>query len=179
MPDRVVGDMDSISDAARAAFADRLIPVTEQDSTDFAKALRLGGAPWTLAVGFLGGRLDHALACLTTLAETRAPCVLLGADDCVCMLPAEGLRLALPVGSRLSLWPLGPAEGRGTGLVWPVDGLAMAPDGRVGTSNRTCVPEIRLRFEGAPVALILEAGRVGAMLAALGLGARPSGRPIL
>lgn len=173
-PDRVVGDMDSLSEAARRAFADRLHPVTEQDSTDFAKALRTSRAPWTLAVGFLGARLDHTLAVLSELARSRARCVLLSESDCVCILP-QSLTVALPVGSRVSLWPLGPARGRSTGLHWPVDGIEMAPDGRVGTSNRSTRPEITLAFEGAPVALLLEARAVGAMLDALDFRPRPRG----
>lgn len=178
-PEWVVGDMDSISDAARSTFADRLRPVAEQDSTDFAKALARSDAPWTLAVGFLGQRLDHTLACLSTLAETRARCVLLGETDCLCLLPGRPVTLALPVGSRLSLWPLAPARGRSVGLAWPVDGIAMAPDGRVGTSNRTTEPEVALDFAGAPVALILDAAAVPALVRALGLGPRPGAAPSL
>jgi thiamine pyrophosphokinase len=171
-PDRVVGDMDSLSPEARAAFADRMHPIAEQDSTDFDKALRTGTAPWFLGVGFLGARLDHALACLTTLAQRRAPCVLLGDEDCLCVLPPRPLRLAAEVGARVSLWPLGPAMGRSTGLRWPVDGIEMAPGGRVGTSNAAAAAEIEIAFEGAPVVLILEARAVASLIAALDFGPR-------
>jgi thiamine pyrophosphokinase len=164
--------MDSISEQARATFAAILQPIAEQDSTDFAKALRTSRAPWVLAVGFLGARVDHTLACLSTLAESRAPCVLLSETDCVCVLPERPVQLALPLGSRVSLWPLGPARGTSAGLHWPVDGLAMAPGGRVGTSNRSDAPEVTLAFEGGPVAVILEADALEAMLNALGFEPR-------
>ncbi|TFL19835.1 thiamine diphosphokinase [Jannaschia formosa] len=177
-PDRVVGDMDSISPAARAEFAEVMHPVAEQDSTDFAKALRSSEAPWTLGVGFLGARIDHTLACLSEMARGRARCVLLGEADCVCILPPR-LSLCLPLGSRVSLWPLGPAEGRSTGLEWPVDGIAMAPDGRIGTSNRSISPEVTLRFEGAPVALLLPSDAIAPLLEALGFRSRPSAPPAL
>lgn len=178
-PEWVAGDMDSISVDGRTAFADRLRVVSEQDSTDFAKCLRLSDAPWTIAVGFLGARLDHTLACLSTLSSMRARCVLLGSEDCVCILPARPLRLSLPVGSRLSLWPLGQAEGRSRGLRWPVDGIAMAPDGRVGTSNETTARDVTLAFAGAPVALILEASALPALLEALHFRPRPAPAPSL
>lgn len=153
VPEAVIGDMDSISDAARHAFADRLNHVAEQDSTDFAKALRLSPARFTLAVGFLGARLDHALACLTELARNRAPVILLDESDCVCIAPAR-LHLALAPGTRVSLWPLARASGRSEGLHWPIDGLVLDPLGRVGTSNRATGP-VTLALDGGPVALIL------------------------
>ena len=166
VPDLVVGDLDSISDAARAAFADRLLHLPGQDDTDFEKALRASPASLTIAVGFLGARVDHFLACLSVLARTGAPCLLLGAHDCVFVAPPGApLALDLAPGTRVSLWPLGPATGRGSGLRWPVDGIAMAPGDRVGTSNAATGP-VRLAFDGAPMAVILPADALEAALAA-------------
>lgn len=172
-PSRVIGDMDSISTAARTAFADRLEPIAEQDSTDFAKALRSTDAAFTLAVGFLGARVDHFLACLTEMARTRAPVILLGEADCVCIAPSK-IRLGLGPGARVSLWPLGRATGQSTGLRWPIDGLTLDPVGRVGTSNAATGP-VTLSLDGAPTALILEAGALDALLDGLELGSRGAG----
>ncbi|MDB2407588.1 thiamine diphosphokinase [Jannaschia sp.] len=177
-PARVVGDMDSLSPTARTAFTPVLNEIAEQDSTDFAKALRTSDAPWTVGVGFLGARLDHTLACLTELARSRARCVLLGEEDCVCILPPH-LTLHLPVGSRVSLWPLGRACGRSTGLHWPVDGIEMAPASRVGTSNHSDAPDITLAFDGAPVALLLAADAIEALLEGLDFRPRPPASPPL
>ena len=176
-PARVVGDMDSLSDAARTAFADVLDPIAEQDSTDFAKALRSSEAPYVIAVGFIGARVDHFLACLTELArrEESAPCVLLGEEDCVCLLPARA-RLTLPVGCRVSLWPLGPATARSTGLEWPLDGLDFAPTVRVGTSNRANAPDVRIDLDGGPMVLLLPADQLTAMLRMLEIDTRPTGQ---
>jgi thiamine pyrophosphokinase len=58
-PVAVIGDMDSISDAAKDAYRDVLHPITEQDSTDFDKALRHIVAPLVLGAGFSGARIDH------------------------------------------------------------------------------------------------------------------------
>lgn len=165
VPDLVVGDLDSISAQARAAFADRILHVVEQDSTDFEKALRASPAPLTIAVGFLGARIDHALACLSALARDGAPCILLSEADCVFMAVAE-LRLDLTPGTRVSFWPMGPVTGRSSGLRWPIDGIAMAPAGRVGTSNMAEGP-VRATLDGGPVAVILPASALPAALAAL------------
>jgi thiamine pyrophosphokinase len=178
VPDLVVGDMDSISDPARAAFADRLRPVAEQDSTDLAKALAAAPGP-ALILGASGGRVDHLLAALSTLAEVaaagRAPCVMLGPEDCACVLPAAAEMTLMP-GDRVSLWPMGPATARSEGLEWPLDGIAFAPDARVGTSNRATAARVRIEARGAPMLLLLGAHRLEAMLALVGFPPRP-GRP--
>ncbi|WP_308917037.1 thiamine diphosphokinase [Jannaschia sp. LMIT008] len=170
-PAAVVGDMDSLSPAARSAFRDVLVPVAEQNSTDFAKALRHADADFVLAVGFLGGRIDHALAVFSHLAErgSGAPAVvLLSAEDCVCLAPRR-LALDLAPGCRVSLWPLGRARLRSTGLRWPLDGLMLEPAGRVGTSNRATGP-VTLRCDG-PCLLIVPLDALDALASGLGIGA--------
>jgi thiamine pyrophosphokinase len=63
VPRAVIGDMDSLSAAARDTIpAARIHPVPEQDSTDFEKALSRIRAPLVLGLGFMGPRLDHMLA---------------------------------------------------------------------------------------------------------------------
>src|SRR6056297_2183593 len=95
MPEAVIGDMDSISDVARARVgAARLHAIAEQESTDFDKCLRSIEAPLVVAVGFDGHRMDHALAAFNTLARhpDRA-CVILGAGDVAFLAPARPLAL--------------------------------------------------------------------------------------
>ena len=167
-PERVVGDLDSASPAARAAFADRTIHVAEQDSTDFAKALRHLDAPFVLGIGFLGARIDHALAAFSHMAARgagAAPVVLLSDHDCAALVPAA-LTLALEAGDRVSLWPLGEARLRSEGLRWPLGGLALRPDGQVGTSNLAEGP-VRLSCDG-PCLILLDPARLDALLAGLG-----------
>jgi len=166
LPERVTGDMDSLTDTARDAFGDRLDPVPEQDSTDFEKALRGVTAPFVLATGFLGGRVDHALAVFSHMAARQGPpVVLLSEDDCVALCPAR-LQLDLAEGDRVSLWPLAPCRLASTGLHWPLDGLTLRPAGRVGTSNRA-EGRVTLECDG-PCLLIVDAFRLDALLAGLG-----------
>lgn len=175
MPRLVIGDFDSISDRARAALPpDRLHHVAEQESTDFEKCLRAVAAPLILGIGFLGARLDHALAAMNALA--RHPdrrCVLVGEAD-ICFLCPPALHLAPPVGSRLSLFPLGPVRGESEGLRWPIDGIGFASEGRIGTSNEVTGP-VRLRIGTGAMLAIQPEAELEATAAALMAGAAAAG----
>ena len=145
-PEAVIGDLDSISAAAKRRLAGRLHLIPEQVTTDFDKALRSIAAPFVIGVGFAGARLDHGLAVLNALvrhAERR--CFILGARDVVFVAPLD-MRLTLPVGSRLSLYPMGAVQGESEGLRWPLQGIRFAPDGMIGTSNEVSGP-VRLRCD--------------------------------
>ncbi len=137
MPCAVIGDMDSLSDGDRAAVGqERIHQIDEQDSTDFDKCLRSVQAPLLLGVGFLGARMDHHLAaCNSLVRHPWQRCVLLGEAD-LTFLAQPRLRIGLPVGTPMSLFPMGAVEGMSDGLEWPVQGHCFAPDGKVGTSNR-------------------------------------------
>lgn len=169
-PDRVIGDLDSLGGEARAALAPgRIVEIAEQDSTDFEKCLSRISAPFVIAVGFTGLRLDHTLAALSVLIRQEwAPVLMLGSDDLVFVAPPR-IELPLEEGTRVSLYPMGPSRGRSTGLVWPIDGLDFAPDGRVGTSNRAEGP-VTLEIEG-PMLVMLPRDCLPLAMAALGLGA--------
>lgn len=165
-PAAVWGDFDSLSEAARAAIpAENLHRIAEQDSTDFEKCLSRIDAPLVIGLGFSGARQDHFLAALSTLARRLGPpCILLAGDDAIALAPPE-IALDLPPGTRVSLFPMGPARGRSQGLEWPTDGLDLAPDGRVGTSNRATGP-LRLAIEG-PMLLILPRAHLADLAQAL------------
>ena len=167
-PEAVIGDFDSISAAARARLTGRLHSIPEQATTDFDKALRSIDAPFVVGVGFSGARADHGLAVLNALvrhAERR--CFILGAQDVVFLAPPE-MALRLPLGSRLSLFPMGAVEGQSEGLRWPLQGIAFAPDGIIGTSNAVSGP-VRLRFSAPRMLVILPRTALAAALDSFGL----------
>jgi thiamine pyrophosphokinase len=171
-PAAVIGDLDSLKGPVPA---DRLFPIREQETTDFDKALRSIAAPFVLALGILGGRLDHELAALSTLVSRRAmPCLAVGRHDVVFAAPPR-LTLALRPGDRLSLYPLLPVTGRSQGLVWPIDGLDFAPDRRIGTSNRVEHGPVALAFDAPGMIVALPRARLDAALAAL-IPAPPAAR---
>lgn len=163
-PEAVIGDFDSLSPATRAALPPaRLHHVAEQDSTDFEKCLQRLRAPMILGVGLLGARIDHQLAALSALlAHPHQPCLLLGSHDIAFAAPPQ-IALELPVGSRLSLYPLATVTGRSRGLEWPIDGLELSPAGQIGTSNRVTGP-LRLCFERPGMIVITPPEALGALL---------------
>lgn len=167
LPDAVIGDMDSLPEAQIARVpADRLHRLAEQDTTDFDKALRHVVTPLAIGAGFLGARSDHALAALTVLARhADRRCILAGEAELIFLCPPE-IALDPGVGGWLSLYPLGPVEGRSEGLEWPIDGLAFAPDTRVGTSNRVTGP-VRLSFQAPLMLAIMPRAELAATAGAL------------
>ena len=166
-PEAVIGDLDSLSDAARGALGDtRLIEVAEQESTDFEKALLHIDAPFVLATGFTAGRLDHTLAVCRALVRRIGPrTIVLGADDVIFAAPST-LDLDLAPGSRLSLFPMAAVTGRSTGLQWPIEGLAFHPSGQIGTSNIVTGP-VSLAFDGPGMLVILPRSALAAALTSL------------
>lgn len=172
LPECVIGDLDSLSGPGRATMGPaRLHHIAEQETTDFDKALRCISAPFVLAVGFTGARLDHTLGVFNTLAcHPGRRCLVLGAED-VCFLAPPTLDLLLAPGTRLSLFPLGAVTGQSRGLEWPIDGLIFGPDARTGLSNRVSAPEVRLAVSAPRMLVILPASALDAALQALGAGA--------
>ncbi len=166
-PDAVIGDMDSISDTAKAVIpADRLHPSDDQDTTDFDKCLGAVEAPLIIGAGFTGERQDHQLACYNTLVRFPAQrCVLLGQDELVFLAPPT-LRLALQPGCRVSLFPFGAVEGVSDGLEWEIGGLNFAPDGRAGTSNRAKGP-VQMSFTAPKMLMLLSAETLHVVVQAL------------
>lgn len=168
-PLAVVGDMDSITPAARAAFADVLHPIPAQDDTDFDKALAVIDAPFVLGLGFVGARMDHGLAVLAgLLRRPDLPVFLLGGRDVMFLAPPR-LSLDLPRGARVSLFPFGAVRGQSTGLEWPIGGVDFAPDRAIGTSNRALGGAVTLEFDAAKMVIILPRLHLGAALSGFGL----------
>lgn len=155
VPEAVIGDFDSISEATRAALPQSALhPITEQDSTDFDKCLRNISAPLVIGIGFSGDRLDHQLACYNTLVRHPSQrCLLLGREELVFLAPPSCL-LPLDAGTTVSLFPMGAVEGHSDGLEWEIGGLNFAPDGKVGTSNRAKGP-VQLSITSPKMLVIL------------------------
>jgi thiamine pyrophosphokinase len=158
----VIGDMDSLRDAARLRAAGvAVFEVAEQDSTDLEKCLYSVEAPLFVGLGFLGGRIDHHLAAMNALAKHPAKrVVLIGGED-LCFLCPPRFEIALAAGTRVSLFPMGEVAGQEwEGLRWPADG-SFRPDGRIGTSNAAVGGPVRLGFDAPRMLVILPAALLG------------------
>ena len=171
-PRAVIGDMDSIADPARwRASPATFVHLAEQETTDFEKCLYATEAPLYLAVGFTGRRLDHTLAVLHTLLRYPGKRVVLVGEHEVGALapPGATLRLGVTPGARVSIYPLLPVTAtRSRGLVWPIDGLALAPGTRIATSNEASQPVVELAFDGPGALVMLEREALGALVGAIG-----------
>ena len=123
-PKQVIGDLDSLSPSLRSEMdPSRVIHVAEQDTTDFEKLLIRVDAPFMLAIGFMGGRIDHQMAVqtvLTAYAHRKIICV--GDEDVMFVSP---LKLICPW-MRVPAYRCihGPCAGAINGAVlvdrWPV-----------------------------------------------------------
>lgn len=168
IPKAVIGDFDSVDATTIAQIpSERLHRISEQDSTDFEKCLHHINAPYILAIGFTGRRLDHELAVYNAL--TRQPdkrCIVLGEVDLCFLLPAD-IQLALPIGTRVSLFPLAQCRVSSTGLHWPVQDMEMAPDGKIGTSNHAAADVVTITVNAPKMLMILPLAHLKAVINAL------------
>lgn len=140
-PDCIIGDMDSMQNS----YTCPIHHFSDQNSTDFDKALRNISAPLLVAFGVLGDRFDHGLATLQSLTrhEMAMKTTLIGREDAICYVQAERKELNLPVASRISLWCMENTEFLASrGLRYPLDGLTLGPSETQGTSNITSKADI-------------------------------------
>ncbi len=167
-PDVILGDFDSLP----SPFPDSLQGVTrrqitDQDSTDFDKALRSIEADLYLCAGFTDGRIDHLLACFHSLLKRpERQAVLVSESDVVTLLPPK-ISIDLVSGARVSVFPLKAGETRSQGLKWPLDGLALHPGGVVSTSNEAVGGPVRLLADGPHSLLILPRKYLDPLVSAL------------
>lgn len=148
-PLAVIGDLDSISPQAHAAFADRLWQIPEQETTDFEKALTRVTAPFVIALGFTGGRMDHALSVLNVMARMPDRGVfLVDADDVSYLAPQGDSVVDLAAGTRVSLMPLGDVRASVAGVAWPFTDWALHPVGRNSASNMATGGPVRISAQG-------------------------------
>ena len=133
-PDYVVGDGDSLSAADRNALGDRFVRVTEQDTNDLCKAFRFVQSMHRISdeisvalLGTTGLREDHALANIFHLIDFAAeiPDTSIITDYGTFVVVRDEQTFPLP-DTRVS----------SRGLVWPLDGVDLAPLWR-GSLNRT------------------------------------------
>lgn len=156
VPERVIGDLDSLDPDLRDRLGARVVHVADQDSTDFDKCLSRISAPFVIGLGFDGGRLDHTLAAMTSLVRHgKARVVLFCAED-ICFLAPPRISLDLKPGARVSVFPMVSVTGRSAGLRWPIEGLEFSPSTTIGTSNQAGQARVDLEFDMSGMLVLLE-----------------------
>jgi thiamine pyrophosphokinase len=172
IPAAIVGDFDSLADPAGWDDRTRLIPIAEQETTDFEKALYSTSAPVTVALGMTGKRFDHTLAALDAVTRYAARRRIVLVDECDVALALTGpFSFAVEPSARVSVHPLTPTRfARSTGLKYPLDGLLLAPGIRTGTSNEASAPTFTIEpatGDAGVYLLILERRWLAELIAAL------------
>ncbi|MCY3880021.1 MAG: thiamine diphosphokinase [Rhodobacteraceae bacterium] len=158
-PGWVIGDMDSVGENMEASLPDTVFhQIEEQDSTDFDKCLSSLKAPFFIAVGVTGSRLDHGLAALNVMTRRYRQKIILLSETDICFICPPELRLQLEPGVRISFFPMAEVSGWSEGLKWRIKGIPFRPDGIVGTSNETDSGTIRFGFERPLMAVIMPCG---------------------
>ncbi len=156
IPTAVIGDMDSLPPDVNGVLPPEIFHrISQQDTTDFDKCLARIVAPFAIATGVTGARVDHTLGVLNSLSRFQEfPVLVLSDCDVIFACPAV-LRLRLPVGTRFSLFPMAAATARSRGLKWPLDGIGFAPSGRTAISNQTSAEQVEITPDGRGMLCIL------------------------
>lgn len=161
MPEAIIGDFDSLQNPMGWLGRTRLMQITEQDTTDFEKALYSTRAPVTVALGMTGKRFDHTLAALDAVArQARERTIILVDEGDLAMALTGTFSFEVQRGDRVSVHPLAPIRFRKSiGLKYPLDGVRLAPGERTGTSNEAVSGPFRIEPEPrtkAPWLLIVD-----------------------
>jgi thiamine pyrophosphokinase len=156
IPYAAIGDMDSISkEFFNQNPSVKKMEILEQDSTDFEKCLRKVNAKFAIAIGFLGARLDHELAALNAIAShNKYPVLLIGEEDVIFSCP-DILKLYLPIGTRVSLFPLTNISVSTEGLYWNLYNEKLSPLERIGTSNISSNHQVNVKIDNQGLLVIL------------------------
>ena len=171
-PELIIGDFDSLKNPHAWLGKTRLMQITEQETTDFEKALYSTRAPVTVALGMTGGRFDHTLAALDAVTRhaVKRKIVLVDEEDVAVPL-TEAFSFEVEPGARVSIHPLAPVTfGTSEGLKYPLDALKLAPGVRTGTSNEALTGPFRIVPEegvNAPYLLILPRTYLAPLIAKL------------
>ena len=153
-PNYVVGDGDSLSAADRDALGDRFVRAAEQDTNDLCKAFRfvytmprISDEISVALLGTTGLREDHALANIFHLVDFTAeiPDTSIITDYGTFVAVRGEQTFPCHPGEAVSVFaPLPDTSVSSRGLVWPLDGVDLAPLWR-GSLNRTAGIAFTLR----------------------------------
>ncbi len=140
-PDLAVGDFDSLGYVPKGVATEIYPP--EKDDTDLGIAIKAGisrGCHTFYILGATGGRLDHTLAALQSmaaLAEDKKTVFLFGRDFTATVIGGGSLRFPQGYGGTVSVFAFG-GECRGVelrGLRYPLKDATLSPRMPLGVSN--------------------------------------------
>lgn len=163
-PDLVVGDFDSLGYVPEDEQVVR--HPAEKDDTDTMLAARIGierGYRTFLLLGGVGGRLDHTLANIQTLAflrESGARAALIGEGESITLIQNEALRFRAGLSGIISVFSYG-SVAYGVyerGLAYALTDATLTDTNPLGVSNA---------FTGEPAEVRVRDGRLVVLFAGL------------
>ena len=154
-PAWVIGDLDSLSSAARARWSDRLVAVSDPESNDLTKAFRFCVARgWRdlAIVGATGLREDHTLGNLSLLPDFAQEAEVILLTDTGTFRPLlRSARLRAHPGQQVSIFSFDPRTAiTSEGLRYPLRRLRLSRWWQA-TLNEASGDGFDLSFEGGPL----------------------------
>jgi thiamine pyrophosphokinase len=154
-PAWVIGDLDSLSPAARVRWPGRVVAVSDPESNDLTKAFRFcvsRGWRDLVIVGATGLREDHTLGNLSLLPDFAQEAEVLLLTDTGTFRPMlRSARLRAHPGQQVSIFSFDPRTViTSEGLRYPLRRLRLSRWWQA-TLNEACGDEFDLIFEGGPL----------------------------
>jgi len=168
LPDRVIGDMDSLPESLRKKYSDIIVKIDEQEHNDQTKAFRwamenLEGMESITILGATGQREDHTIGNISLLMEYARMYDLEGAgiqvqmitDHATVVAVTDTVEMDCSEGRQISIFsPDNTLKIKSEGLRWKTDDVVF-DNWWKATLNRAVQDNIRLEFSHRSIALIM------------------------
>ena len=168
LPDRVIGDMDSLPESLRKKHSDIIVKIDEQEHNDQTKAFRwamenLVDIESITILGATGQREDHTIGNISLLMEYARMYDLEGAgiqvqmitDHATVVAVTDTVEMDCGEGRQISIFsPDNTLKIKSEGLRWKTDDVVF-DNWWKATLNRAVQDNIRLEFSHRSIALIM------------------------
>ena len=168
LPDKVVGDMDSLSANMKSKFADIIIQIEEQEHNDQTKAFRwamenLEGISTITIIGATGQREDHTIGNISLLMEYARTYDLEAMGIQLQMITDHGVIFPVTdttefdcgIGRQISVFsPDNSLRIKSSGLEWKTDEVVF-DNWWKATLNRATQDRVRMEFSHRSIALVM------------------------
>ena len=168
LPDKVVGDMDSLSAGLKAKYSDIIVQIDEQEHNDQTKAFRwalenLTGISTITIIAATGQREDHTIGNISLLMEYARTYNLeamgiqlqMITDHGVIFPVTDTMEFDCGIGRQISIFsPDNSLRIKSSGLEWKTDEVVF-DNWWKATLNRATQDRVRLEFNHRSIALVM------------------------
>lgn len=168
LPDLVIGDMDSLSEAMKRKYSDIIVKVDEQEHNDQTKAFtwimeNISDVNDIRIFGATGAREDHTIGNISLLMEyarrfdldSRGINVEMISDHATMFAITDSTEIDCGIGRKVSVFsPDNSLRIQSEGLEWPLDEVVF-DNWWKATLNRASQDTVKLRFSHRSIALIM------------------------